>query len=484
MYERQGFFVDNQIVAPAGPDVLEVICPSTEEVAGRLPAATPSDLDRAVASARDAFDRGPWPRTGIAERIAVVEAALTILEGQLPEIADLVTAEMGIPITGQRGLTVAGGPAAGRLMVENARRAQLVELREGPSPALVIQEPVGVVGAIAPWNGPLNLALNKAVPALLAGCAVVYKPALETPLDAYYMGEAFRAAGLPDGALNIVPAGREVGEHLVRHPGIDKISFTGSTAAGRRIGAICGEQVKRVGLELGGKSAAIVLSDADLDVTTAGLAAGVFGNCGQMCMGLTRAVVPRALHDEIVERLAAAAAGLVIGDPFDPDTTLGPLVAERQRARVEGYIAIGESEGAKLAAGGRRPAHLDRGWCIEPTVFAGVENGMRIAREEIFGPVTAVIPYDTEDEAIAIANDSEYGLHGAVFTTDDDRALEVAKRVRAGTFSVNGFMVNRDAPFGGMKASGIGREFGREGFESYLELKTVNIPQSIAARFE
>jgi len=316
--------------------------------------------------------------------------------------------------------------------------------------------------------------MSKLAPALVSGCTMVLKPAPETPLDAYLMAELLEEAGVPAGVVNIVPAGREVGEHLVRHPGIDKVAFTGSTAAGRTIASICGEQLKRCSLELGGKSAAIILDDADIGATMEGLKFASLMNNGQACVAQTRILASRSKYDEVVEALVATVGGMSVGDPNDPATEIGPLVAQRQQERVEKYIALGQEEGARVAIGGNgMPAGIDKGWYVQPTVFADVTNDMRIAQEEIFGPVLAVIPYDDVDDAIRIANDSAYGLAGSVWTEDGDAGMDVARRVRTGTFGVNQYTMDFVAPFGGYKASGVGREFGKEGLEHYLELKTI-----------
>jgi betaine-aldehyde dehydrogenase len=342
---------------------------------------------------------------------------------------------------------------------------------------IVRHEPVGVVAAIPPWNVPQFTVMSKLIPALLAGCTVVVKPAPETPLDGYLMAEILQEAGIPEGVVSIVAAGREVGEHLVRHPGIDKVAFTGSTAAGRRIAAICGEKLKRVSLELGGKSAAIVLDDADEAATLEGLKFLGLMNSGQACVAQTRVLVSRARHDEFAAALAEAVGAMVVGDPMDARTDIGPMVAKRQQERVEKYIALGEEEGARLLTGGTgRPAGLHRGWYVQPTVFAGVDNRMRIAQEEIFGPVLSVIPYDDVDDAVHIANDSEYGLAGTVWTADQEVGLQVARRVRTGTYGVNTYTMDFIGPFGGFKSSGIGREFGPEGLAEYTELKSMYLP--------
>ena len=339
------------------------------------------------------------------------------------------------------------------------------------------KEPVGVVGAIAPWNVPLFIAAAKLAPSLAAGCTVVFKPAPETPLDAFRLAEIFAEAGLPEGVLSVLPAGREVGEHLVTHPGVDKVSFTGSSLAGKRIGGLCGERLKRCTLELGGKSAAIILDDADLAATLPNLLPNALMNNGQACIAQTRILAPRDRYDEVVEALVEQVKTMVVGDPLDPATEVGPLVASRQRDRVEGYLRSGQEEGAKVALGGGRPAGLDKGYYVEPTIFVDVDNKMKIAQEEIFGPVLAVIPYDGDDDAVAIANDSNYGLCGSVWTDDNDRGLGIARQVRTGTYMLNASVpIDFATPFGGYKESGVGREFGPEGLEIFLEKKSIALP--------
>jgi aldehyde dehydrogenase (NAD+) len=334
-----------------------------------------------------------------------------------------------------------------------------------------------VVAAIVPWNVPQFVTMSKLAPALLSGCSIVIKPAPETPLDALFVCALLEEAGVPKGVVSVIPAGREVGEHLVRHPMVDKVAFTGSTAAGRKIGAICGEQLKRCSLELGGKSAAIILDDADLAATVEGLKFASFMNNGQACVAQTRILASRKRYDEVVEALGTMVGEMSVGDPADATTQIGPLVAERQQERVEKYIALGQEEGARVVVGGGgRPEGMDKGWYVRPTVFSNVDNSMRIAREEIFGPVVAVIPYDDEKQAVSIANDSEYGLAGSVWTADMGKGMDIARQVRAGTFGVNQYTMDFIAPFGGYKASGIGREFGREGLEEYLELKSIVAP--------
>jgi aldehyde dehydrogenase (NAD+) len=482
MHEFDRLFIGGRWEVPAGHGVLEVISPSTEQVVGRLPEAETGDIDRAVAAARESFDNGPWARMSFAERAEITLRLVDALEPRADELALLQTDEMGAPIAWTTAMTRHITRALIENYVEVARSCELRELRHGVTgPSLVVKEPVGVVAAIVPWNAPLGLMLGKVLPAALTGCSVVVKPAPETPLDALAVGDAFVQAGFPEGVISIVPGDREVGEHLVQHAGVDKVTFTGSTAAGRRIGAICGEQVKRVTLELGGKSAAIVLEDADLDRDIPRMVFGAMQNTGQICAAITRVLAPASRYQEVADRYCAAVAQLRVGDPHEEATEIGPLVAERQRERVEGYIASGREQGAKVALGGGRPAHMTRGWFVEPTVFTEVDNSMRIAQEEIFGPVAAIISYQDEADAIRIANDSPYGLCGSVFAGDVTHGIEVAEQIRTGTITVNDFRIAAGMPFGGYKASGIGREGGPEGIDAYLEWKTLNIPAEASA---
>ena len=480
MIDRSELFIGGMFVPPAGRERLEVVSPSTEEPIGSVPRAETADVDRAVAAARDAFDRGPWPRTQPAERADALRRVSKHLGARGEELAELITAEMGAPLSFCRvahtGTTLLDyyADVGSSAPVEEPRRGMM-------APLLLRREPVGVAALIIPWNAPMGLCLGKLAPALMAGCTTVVKPAPETPLDAYVLAEAVIAAELPAGVVNIVAADRDVGEHLVRHPGVDKVSFTGSTAVGKRIMSLCGEHVKRVTLELGGKSACILLEDADLAAALPFLVMGATLNNGEACIALTRVLAPRGRYDEVVDALAGAMKALSVGDPFDPATQIGPLVSARQRERVEGYVADGRRAGATVVVGGGRPRGLDRGWYVEPTLFRDVDNSMKIAREEIFGPVVCVIPYGSVEEAVAIANDSPYGLCGAVWTRDLARGVDVARQVRTGTFSVNGFTWDLAAPFGGFKQSGLGREWGPEGLADYQELKTVALPPGARA---
>jgi aldehyde dehydrogenase (NAD+) len=476
--DRTAFFIDGDWAAPASGDTLQVVSPHSEQVVATVPEGSKADVDAAVAAARRAFDEGPWPRMTPEQRIEVVQNFSNLYAGKLGQMAEVISTEMGAPLSFSN---LAQAPAPW-MQIETflgiARTFPWEEARAGAlGEVLVRREPVGVVAAIPPWNVPQFTIMSKLVPALLAGCTVVVKPAPETPLDPYLMAELLQEAGVPAGVVNIVAAGREVGEHLVRHPGIDKVAFTGSTAAGRAIASICGEQLKRVSLELGGKSAAIVLDDADLAATMEGLKFTALMNSGQACVAQTRILASRSNYGAVVDALAETVSGMVVGDPMDPATEIGPMVAQRQQERVEKYIALGQEEGARVVVGGNgMPDGLSSGWYVRPTVFADVDNRMRIAQEEIFGPVLSVIAYDDVDDAVRIANDSEYGLAGTVWTGDVDAGLDVARRVRAGTYGVNTYTMDFAAPFGGFKSSGIGREFGPEGLAHYTELKSIYKP--------
>ncbi|RMI28799.1 aldehyde dehydrogenase [Nocardia stercoris] len=474
-------FIGGRWLDPATSDTIDVVSPYTEQVVATVAAAAAPDVDRAVAAARQAFDHGPWPHLTVAERIAALAPISAALGERQEEIAQTITTEMGSPITLSRGTQSLGAKLLLDAFLELAPRYPWSTVRRSSlGTGLVTREPVGVVAAVIPWNMPLQITMLKVAPALLAGCAVILKPAPEAPLNAYLFAELVAAAGLPDGLVSVLPGGREVSEYLVTHPGVDKVSFTGSTGAGRRVAELCGRDLKRVTLELGGKSAAVVLDDADLDLVIGQIRKLSMRNNGQACSNKTRIVVARSRAAELVERMVAMAESMPVGDPGDPDTEIGPLVAERQRDLVESYIEIGRNEGAKLAVGGGRPAGLDHGWFVEPTIFTGVEPGMRIAQEEIFGPVLSVLSFADEDEAVAIANNSSFGLNGSVFAADDEHALAVARRIRTGTVELNGFVVGFHSPIGGFKNSGIGRETGLEGFDAYTELKSYGLSPALA----
>jgi betaine-aldehyde dehydrogenase len=475
-YDR--LFIGGEWVEPSSSSVFDVVSPTTEEVVGRVPEAQDADIDRAVAAAREAFDHGPWPRMTPAERGAVLSKVADAIRSDMQGISELISNEMGSPISWGLLAQVLAPTMILDYYAGLGSTFAFDTVKDGLlGPVLVAKEPVGVVAAITPWNVPLFLAAAKLSPALLSGSTVVFKPAPETPLDANVLAELFADAGLPKGVLSVVPAGREVGEHLVGHPGVDKVSFTGSTAAGRKIGAACGANLKRVSLELGGKSAAILLDDVNLDESLPLMLPNAIMNNGEACISLTRILAPRDRYAEVTEALVELVRAMKVGDALDPATEVGPLVAERQRDRVEEYIRIGQEEGAKVVVGGGRPEGLATGWFVEPTVFVDVDNSMRIAQEEIFGPVLSVIPYDDDADAVRIANDSDYGLCGAVFSGDNHRGLQVARQVRTGTYMVNtNIPIDFSSPFGGYKASGVGREFGEDGLELFLEKKTINLP--------
>lgn len=479
MTDHKELFIGGEWVAPAGSGRIEVISPVTEEVYGTVPDATEADVDRAVAAARRAFDSGPWPRMSPEERADAIARLSAALQARSMDIADIITNENG----SVKSFSIMGQVFASTMVLDKyaeiARTYQFEDRRMGAlgGDVRVRRAPVGVVAGVIPWNVPLYITAMKLGPAMASGSTIVLKPSPETPLDAYLFADAVLEAGIPEGVINVVAADRAVSEYLVSHPQIDKVSFTGSTAVGRRIGSICGEQIKRCTLELGGKSAAIILEDVNLDDAMLNelLMSGLMNN-GQVCGAQSRILVPRSRYDEIVGRIGEGMANMVVGDPNEDTSQIGPMVAKRQQERVNGYIEIGKSEGARVVTGGT-PAPFDKGWFVTPTLFADANNQMRIAREEIFGPVLTAIPYDTEAEAIAIANDSDYGLCGSVWTSDPEHAAEVGAQVRTGVVAVNSSMIlDFNSPFGGFKQSGIGRELGPEGLEPFTELQSIILP--------
>ncbi len=468
------FFIGGTWSKPHTERKLSVVSPVTEEEFMTVAEAGERDVDDAVAAARTAFDSGEWPRLGGAERGRVLLKIGAALQARLPELANAWTAQVGAPISLTK-YAVGQAPMLFNYYGDLISSYRLIDerTRDDGRMARIVREPVGVVAAITPWNAPLVLLCYKVAAALAAGCTVVAKPSPETPIDAYLLAECMQAAGLPPGVFNVVPAGREVGDYLIRHPGVDKISFTGSTAAGKHIAGVAAQRLTRTSFELGGKSAAVVLPSANVEQMLQSVVPYSMPITGQVCFSLTRILVPRSREQEILDAYTSAVKQVRVGDPFDAATQMGPLAMDRQLQRVRGYIETGKREGARLVLGGGRPQGFSRGYFIEPTVFAGVDSRMTIAQEEIFGPVVSVIAYDTLDEAVDIANGTRYGLHGAVYTSDPEEGFAVARRIRSGSVTVNGLIVDPKMPFGGFKESGLGREGGIEGLDPYFELKTV-----------
>jgi aldehyde dehydrogenase (NAD+) len=469
------FYMDGEWVSPSSSATFSVVTPSTEEVFAQVAEAFEPDMERAVSAARTAFDHGPWGKTGPAERARFIKAIGDILISRASKSARDWSNEMGIILPAAEGVTAFATSAYHfyASLADSFEFEKVMPLQTGNF-GLLVREPVGVVAAIIPWNAPPLLIAYKIAPALLAGCTVVLKASPEAPSAAYAVAAAAHEAGLPPGVLNVLTADRAVSEALVRNPKIDKVTFTGSSAAGKRIASICGERIARCTLELGGKSAALVLDDADLDQVAQAMASNATIMTGQVCAAMTRVIVTRKRHAQLVDAIAARMEEVVVGDPLMQGVQMGPLAMARQRDRVENYIASGKAEGARLVCGGGRPAHLDRGFYVEPTIFADVSNTMTIAREEIFGPVLSVIPADSEEDLVAIANDSDFGLSGGVFTPDADRAYRFARQMRTGTVGQNGEAMDFfNIAFGGFKQSGIGREGGVEGLMPFLETKSV-----------
>ncbi|MBL7487667.1 aldehyde dehydrogenase [Frankia sp. AgB1.9] len=470
------FFINGRWVPPVGTTRITVVSPNTGEVIGDVPEAGPADVDAAVTAARQAFDdpRG-WSQWTPERRAEAIERLADEIDARKDEIARLVSSQNGMPISTALGLEAVFPAAVFRYYAGLARTLPVEEERPGllGGTTLVRRVPVGTVGAIVPWNYPQTLASFKIAPALAAGCTIVVKPSPETVLDAYVLAQAIEAAQLPPGVVNIVPGGRDTGRVLVEHPEIDKIAFTGSTAAGREIAATCGRLLRPVTLELGGKSAAVLLDDVDLAGSMQNLYGATLLNNGQTCFAGTRVLAPRSRYSEVVDAFVSMMEGLPVGDSLDESTLVGPMATATQRGRVESYIARGREDGARVATGGGRPQALARGWFVEPTLLTDVDNSAAVAREEIFGPVLVAIPYDDVDEAVRLANESDYGLGGSVWTADHDRGVAVARRIRTGTIGVNGYLPDPTAPFGGIKASGLGRELGPEGLSSYQAAQSI-----------
>ncbi|MGV0768613.1 aldehyde dehydrogenase [Mycolicibacterium sp. (ex Dasyatis americana)] len=475
--EFDKLFIGGHWVEPSTSEVIEVFSPATGEKVGQVPLAAEADVNAACAAARKAFDEGPWPQQTPEQRQAVLAKAVELINERAEEFKHLLKLETGQPPTIVDMMQFGAGVSSLQYYSGAADKYDWKDIRDGIyGQTLVVKEPIGVVGAVIAWNVPFFLACNKLGPALLAGCTVVLKPAGETPLTTNLFAEVLAEAGLPEGVLSVVPGGPETGRALTSNPELDKFTFTGSSGVGKEIGKIAAEKLKPCTLELGGKSAAIVLEDADVDSTLPMLVFSGLMNCGQACVGQTRILAPRSRYDEIVGKLAEAVSSMPVGLPDDPASMIGPLISEKQRDRVEGYIKKGVEEGARIVTGGGRPEGLDSGWFVQPTVFADVDNSMTIAQEEIFGPVLVVIPFDDEDDAVRIANDSPYGLAGSVYTTDFPKAIEIASKIRTGTYAVNMYAFDPGAPFGGYKNSGIGRENGPEGIDAYTQAKSVLLP--------
>jgi aldehyde dehydrogenase (NAD+) len=474
-------FIGGKWVTPATDAVLTVVSPLSEKALATVPHASEKDVDRAVLVARDAFERGPWRRWSLEKRTEVLHALAERIAKSRELFGSILTEEMGAPITqslGQADRSVDLIETFSSLAKDYA----FSSIAQGASGnALVTREPIGVLAIVVPWNAPLLISVINMVPALLAGNSVIIKTSPETPFDAYLLCELMEGLGLPEGVVSALPADREISEYLVTRPGVDMVAFTGSSAAGKRVASLCGASLKHAHLELGGKSAAIILDDADLAATAETLRMGAFRNNGQVCQLPTRLLIPRIREKEFLECLSEMVLSMPVGDPSDSRTQIGPLVSSRQRDRVESYIAIGRNEGADVVVGGGRPVGLDTGWFVEPTVFRNVNRGMTIAQEEIFGPVLAVMSYETEAVANTIANDSSFGLSGGVFSSDHRRALNVAQQLNTGGVLINNHPIGWHAPFGGWKDSGLGRVSGLEAFNEVCQTRSIGLTPELLA---
>lgn len=466
-------FIGGGWSSSSGDDGIEIFSPSTEEKVGRVAKATTADMDRAVAAAREAFDNGPWPRMSGPERAVYLRRIADEMAKRSDDFARAWSLQVGMPFAQSSAVApfMNGYYSYFASLADQGFEEVRPALAGGH--AIITREPVGVVAAVVPWNAPLATLSLKVAAGLAAGCTIIAKPSPETPLEALILAECIAAAGIPEGVFSVLTADRDVSDYLIRKPEVDKVSFTGSTAAGLHIASIVSGRSGRITTELGGKSAAIILDDADIGKVVEGIMPNLVGLCGQQCAAFSRILVPASLKGAVEEALSAAMQYVNVGDPFAEATQMGPLITNRQHGRVLDYIEKGKAEGAKVVTGGNRPAHLDKGWFVEPTLFTDASNDMTIAREEIFGPVGTVITYGSEEEAIAIANDSNYGLSGGVFTDDPDRAYAVGRRIRTGNFGHNGRVVDYTIPYGGFKQSGVGREGGVEGLHGFTELKTI-----------
>ncbi|RAH07403.1 MAG: aldehyde dehydrogenase family protein [Methanobacteriota archaeon] len=470
MHDRKKLYIDGKWVETSGVGSITVINPATEEVFGKVPIGTVEDVDSAVFAAKKAFPE--WSNTTIEERSEILNDISSAIKERGEELARLITSEVGTPIDYSR-MAMVGTP---RVVARSySKILQDFEWEEEIRNSLVVKEPIGVVGMITPWNFPLHQIIGKVAPAIAAGCTMVLKPSKEAPLNAFVLADILHEIGLPRGVFNLVSGhGSEIGEAIAGHPDVDMVSFTGSTKAGVRVSELAAASVKRVTLELGGKSANIVLDDADFPRAASSAIHACFGNSGQECSALTRLLIPENSKDEVIEVISGKIGRYTVGDPMDNSNKCGPLVSKRQQDSVSAFISTGKSEGATLVAGGEgMPEGLERGFFVKPTVFADVTPEMTLFREEIFGPVLSITTYSSEEEAIELANDSEYGLSGGVWSGDLDRAMDVAKKLRTGQVSINGGAFNVTAPFGGYKQSGLGREMGIHGLEEFLEIKSI-----------
>ena len=474
--DYKNIFVGGEWREPASGKRISVECPANRQIVGSCPEATKQDVDVAVNAARAALAVPEWSTTSGQARADFIDALTAAIKSRTDDLAACAAQEIAAPYSFCKG-QVAMARMTLKFYAQLARDYEFEERRTGYfGQVLVRKEPVGVVAAIVPFNGPLFAAMLKIGPALASGSTVVLKVPVEAPLFSYILAECIQEAAIPPGVINIVAADRDASEHLVAHPAVAMASITGSVVAGRRVAEICGSQVKRAALELGGKSAAIVCADADLATVVPELAKASVINSGQACAAQTRILIPRSRYEDYVSALAAAYSSMKMGDPSDPETMLGPMIHEGHFSRVKACISAGVDEGARLVTGGGTPEHLKPGYFIEPTLLADVTNDMQVAREEIFGPVVCAIAYDDIEDAIRIANDSEMGLSGSVWTADVDAGIEVGRKIQTGNFTINGFSMDIAAPFGGYKSSGLGRELGEEGLHDYLEYKSINLP--------
>ncbi len=468
-YDRNELYIDGEWVRPAGSDVIEVINPATEQVLGVVPSASDADVDAAVSAARAAFD----PNIGVTERRERLDAVISSMEMRLPDIAETITAEMGAPIRVAQSVQTQVPLAVARGFADALATFEFEELIGN---SLITREPYGVVAAITPWNYPLYQVVAKVIPAIAAGCTVVLKPSNEAPLSVFEFVESLHDACLPPGVVNLVSGpGRIIGERLSEHPDVDFVSFTGSTGVGSRVGELAGKTIKKVALELGGKSANVILDGADLTTAVKVGVGNAFLNAGQTCMAWTRMLVPLARYGEVLDIVEAAVAKYTVGDPWDPATRVGPIASKSQQETVLGFIERAPGEGARLLCGGAQKVR-DIGYYVAPTVFADVDPQSELGQEEVFGPVLSIIPFRDTDEALEFANGTPYGLSGAVWAADDATAVAFARQVQTGQLDINGGKYNPAAPFGGYKKSGIGRELGRIGFEEFLQIKSLQLP--------